>query len=91
MAIVWMFQVAHIAPAEEDGTILGEPIEQEGCIAYPATELGLCISSTNALYKTTTEVYPDSDCSSAEQCILAQVAAIQGGLDFVLSLEEQEK
>jgi hypothetical protein len=33
---------------------------------------------------TTTEVYPDSPSSDAENCNLAQVAAITGGLDYVL-------
>jgi hypothetical protein len=46
--------------------------------------LGLCCGVTNALYATTTEVYPDSPRASPEQCNRAQVAAITGGLDFLL-------
>ncbi|CAM5224201.1 peptidase [Alishewanella longhuensis] len=38
---------------------------------------------TAALYVTTTEVYPDSPSATPEQCILAQVAAIVGALDYV--------
>jgi len=78
-------RVAHIAPAEADGTIIGEQIGQEGCITYPTKELGLCISSTEAPYKTTTEVYPDSAKSSPEQCVVAQVAAVTAGLEFILN------
>jgi len=34
---------------------------------------------------TTTEVYPDSPKATAEVCNRAQVAAIRGGLDFILA------
>lgn len=42
---------------------------------------------TNALFSTTTEVYPDSKVTpvSSEQCNQAQVAAIKGGLDYIIA------
>jgi hypothetical protein len=76
-------QVTHIAPCDEQGMIIGSPMEQKGVINYPLKKLGLCASLTNASYTTTTEVYPDSPKVDAENCIVAQVAAICGGLDFV--------
>jgi hypothetical protein len=32
----------------------------------------------------TTEVYPDSPRTNPEECIVAQVAAIRGGFNYVL-------
>ncbi|HEY5715047.1 MAG TPA: M14 family metallocarboxypeptidase [Psychromonas sp.] len=78
-------KVTHIAPADINGTIIGEPFSQEGVINYAARELGLCCVFTNALYCTTTEVYPDSPRVTAEECINAQVAAITGGLDYLIN------
>jgi len=42
---------------------------------------------TNALYATTTEVYPDSKTTpvTADQCNRAQVAAVLGGLEHLAS------
>jgi hypothetical protein len=76
-------QVTHIAPPDEHGQIIGEPVEQEGVISYDATTLGLCMGFSNATYTTTTEVYPDSPRASDEICIQAQVAAIVGALEHV--------
>ncbi|MGB0496515.1 MAG: M14 family metallopeptidase [Kangiellaceae bacterium] len=76
-------QVTHIAPADSSGRIIGELIQQQGVINYPTKKLGLCAGMTNADYVTTTEVYPDSEKVDDEECILAQVAAITGGLEFV--------
>lgn len=78
-------KVTHIAPAASDGTMIGEPVVQEGVILVPAKALGLCGGLTNAAYATTTEVYPDSPKATPEQCNAAQVAAITGALDFILS------
>jgi hypothetical protein len=39
---------------------------------------------TDATYVTTTEVYPDSPKADDENCIIAQVAAISGALDFII-------
>ncbi len=83
-------KVTHIAPPDLEGKIIGEPTLQEGVIAYPVRKLGLCSGITNAIYATTTEVYPDSPIASAAQCNLAQVAAITGALDY-LSAKQSEK
>jgi len=75
--------VTHIAPGDADGTIIEEPLVQEGVIVVPATKLGLCASVTPAAYATTTEVYPDSENVTDEECNLAQVAAVTGALDHI--------
>ncbi len=77
-------KVTHIAPADEHGKIIGAPLEQKGVIHYAKADLGLCGGFSGAQYVTTTEVYPDSDSATAEICIQAQVAAITGGLDYIL-------
>ena len=77
-------QVTHIAPADDQGNIIGAPLEQFGVINYATTELSLCIGFTHATYSTTTEVYPDSPKVTNEDCINAQVAAITGGLDYII-------
>src|SRR5690606_15276020 len=66
-------QVTHIAPADDEGKIIGAPVEQEGVIHYAGKELGLCMGLTDAPYVSTTEVYPDSANASPEECIEAQV------------------
>ncbi len=76
--------VTHIAPADDDGQIIGSDIVQRGVINYPNRELGLCAGMTSARFTTTTEVYPDSPNATDEICIEAQVAAVQAGLDFAL-------
>lgn len=74
--------VTHIAPPDENGRIIGKPLEQEGVINYPLKKLNLCAGFSDAEYKATTEVYPDSPNATPEICIDAQVAAIEGGLNF---------
>ena len=76
-------QVTHIAPADESGRLIGEPIQQHGVINYPKKALGLCAGYTDAEYVSTTEVYPDSPKVDDENCILAQVAAITGALNYL--------
>lgn len=78
-------KVTHIAPADENGEIIGAPLEQHGVINYAYKLLGLCAGLSNARYTTTTEVYPDSPKVDDENCILAQVAAITSGLDYVIN------
>ena len=75
--------VTHIAPPV-DGRIIGEPLQQHGVINYQAGPLGLCMGVTEARFVTTTEVYPDSPKATAENCIEAQVAAIIGGLKYLI-------
>ncbi|MCH8536372.1 MAG: M14 family metallocarboxypeptidase, partial [Alkalimonas sp.] len=76
--------VTHIAEADEQGCLIGEPLAQAGVILYPAKSAGLCAGFTGAPYVTTTEVYPDSAKSTPDNCIQAQVAAVCGGLDYLL-------
>lgn len=77
-------KVTHIAPPAGNGKIIGETLEQWGVINYAANALGLCMGVTNAQYVTTTEVYPDSPNADDENCIDAQVAAITGGLAYIM-------
>lgn len=78
-------KVTHIAPADPDGTIIGSPVVAPGVIEYAYRKLGLCGGVTNARYRTTTEVYPDSPRATPEQCDEAQAASVRGGLDYALS------
>lgn len=80
-------KVTHIAPADADGRLIGVKIESEGIINYDMKKLFLCGGFSNAEYSTTTEVYPDSPKVTPEICNRAQVAAITGGLDFIMEAE----
>jgi len=82
-------KVTHIAPPAGDGKIIGETLEQWGVINYAAKPLGLCMSVSEAKYVTTTEVYPDSPKVDDENCIVAQVAAVTGGLDYIIKSVNQ--
>jgi hypothetical protein len=81
-------KVTHIAPADSNGKLIGKTITQKGVINYPVKSIGLCAGLSNADYCTTTEVYPDSPKVSEEECIVAQVAAITGGLDYLVQNRE---
>jgi hypothetical protein len=78
-------QVAHIAPAGEDGKIIGSPVVAYGVIQYPQAKYAMCSSVTGARFTTTTEVYPDSARATSQICNDAQVAAVCAALDFVLA------
>ncbi|WP_308367519.1 MULTISPECIES: M14 family metallocarboxypeptidase [unclassified Microbulbifer] len=78
-------QVTHIAPADGNGEIIGSPVVAPGVIEYPLKELALCASITNAPYKTTTEVYPDSPRATPEQCNTAQTVAVCAAIDYALA------
>jgi len=78
-------KVAHIAPPDANGEIIGSPVVAHGVIEYPLTDLGLCGSITGAKYTTTTEVYPDSPRASPQECVEAQVAAVVAALDYALA------
>ena len=78
-------KVTHIAKPDANGMIIGAPLEQTGVIHYDKKQLKLCGGMTQASYVSTTEVYPDSPQSNDEICCLAQVAALTGGFDYVLS------
>jgi hypothetical protein len=81
-------KVTHIAPADSHGEIIGSPMVAPGVIEYPLRKLGLCAGITDARYKTTTEVYPDSPQATPEQCNAAQVAAVCAAIDFALAQGE---
>jgi len=83
--------VTHIAPPDDKGNIISVPIVKEGIILIPAKSLGLCSSAVDATYSTTTEVYPDSTRATDEICNRAQVAAIVGALDYVISNPHYDK
>ncbi len=76
-------KVTHIAQPDSEGKIIGEPVVQEGVINYATKKLGLCTGFSDSQYSTTTEVYPDSPLVTDEECIVAQVAAINGGLNYL--------
>jgi len=76
-------QVTHIAPPDDNGMIIGAPVQAEGVIYYDMKKLFLCGGFSDAEFRTTTEVYPDSPKVNAKMCNDAQVAAICGGLDFI--------
>jgi hypothetical protein len=77
-------KVTHIAPADKHNKIIGSDVVARGVIRYPLRELGLCAGMTGAKYKTTTEVYPDSPRVTPDQCNDAQVAAVCGGIEYLL-------
>lgn len=77
-------KVTHIAPADDQGRIIGEKIEQEGVINYPLKKLSLCAGFSDAEYTSTTEVYPDSPQVTDQICVDAQITAVKGGLDYLL-------
>lgn len=77
-------KVTHIAPADRNGEIIGSPIVAPGVIRYPLKQLGLCAGITDARYRTTTEVYPDSPRATPAECNAAQVAAVCAAIDFAL-------
>ena len=76
-------KVTHIAPCDENNYLIGTQIEQHGVINRPIKALGLCAAISDAPYVSTTEVYPDSPNVNDENCVLAQVAAICGALDYL--------
>lgn len=79
-------KITHIAPADDHNMLIGVSIESEGVVNYDMKKLFLCAGFSDALYTTTTEVYPDSPKVTDEICNLAQVAAICGGLDHITNL-----
>lgn len=76
--------VTHIAEADVRGEIIGSTMVSPGVIRYPLSDLHLCAGMTDAPFRTTTEVYPDSPRTDPEICIQAQVAAVTAAIDFAL-------
>lgn len=77
--------ITHIAPADDKGEIIGDPVVAHGVINYPCRSIGLCAGMSDAPFVTTTEVYPDSPSATAQQCNDAQVAAVRAALDHALA------
>lgn len=77
-------KVTHIAAADLRGSIIGSPVVGPGLIVYPLRDLGLCAGITQARFRTTTEVYPDSPRTTPEQCTKAQAVSVCAALDFAL-------
>jgi hypothetical protein len=78
-------KVTHIAPPDHNNQIIGSEVVVPGVICYDKRSLFLCGGFTQAAYVTTTEVYPDSPQANPESCIAAQVAAITGGIDYLIN------
>jgi len=81
-------KVTHIAPPDDQGRIIGELITQHGVINYQTRKWGLCAGMTDCTYATTAEVYPDSPKVNDRDCVLAQVAAVVGGLDYIIAKQQ---
>lgn len=77
-------KVTHIAPADDSGRIIGDLISQFGVINYDCKKAGLCAGMTDAQFVTTTEVYPDSPKTDAQNCTQAQSVAVSAALDYVI-------
>ena len=78
-------RVTHIAPADAQGRIIGSPVVAPGVIRYALKALGLCAGITGARCVSTTEVYPDSARTTAQECNAAQAAAVCAAVDYVLA------
>jgi hypothetical protein len=79
-------KVTHIAPTDERGYIFDAKAEQHGVINYEGRRLGLCGAFSDALYRTTTEVYPDSPRGvGADECNRAHVVVVVAGIEYALA------
>lgn len=78
-------EVTHIAPSDANGDLIGSPAVAPGVIEYPLKKWGLCAGVTDAPYRTTTEVYPDSPRATPAQCNEAQAVAARAAIDYVLA------
>jgi len=81
-------KITHIADPDEKGRILEVPLASKGLI-YPEVT-GICGNHTDAIYRLTTEVYPDSErpgCTP-EVCNKAQAMVITAGMDSALANPE---
>eukprot|EP00406_Dinophysis_acuminata_P074221 CAMPEP_0179245246 /NCGR_PEP_ID=MMETSP0797-20121207/18473_1 /TAXON_ID=47934 /ORGANISM="Dinophysis acuminata, Strain DAEP01" /LENGTH=361 /DNA_ID=CAMNT_0020952785 /DNA_START=39 /DNA_END=1124 /DNA_ORIENTATION=- len=86
-------RVSEVTKICEDREILGMPIETEdgklggegkpiGVLYAPVKKLALCAGQTDAAYAVTTEVYPDVDGVTGEECNRAQYHAVLGALEY---------
>lgn len=94
-------KVTHIAPIRSsdtlrfqqlctglDGTVIGEDA-LHGVMPVPVPALGMCMGITNAKYKATTEIYPDSPSVTAQLCNQAQMMSILGGLEYIMQYDKE--
>jgi hypothetical protein len=87
--VIKSFKVqTHIAPVDENGLLLGELLYMEGVVLLDAKKYGVCAAYTNAKYSITTEVYPDSSKVTHKECTKAQVAAVKGGIEYLINKEK---
>lgn len=77
-------KVTHIAPGDAKGQIIGSAMVAPGVIQYALKKLGLCAGVTEAKFRTTTEVYPDSPRTNPQACNVAQATAVCAAIDFAL-------
>lgn len=77
-------KVTHIAPADQNGEIIGSPVAAPGVILCAMKALGLCTGISNARYTTTTEVYPDSPRVTPDVCCEAQAVTVCAAIDYAL-------
>lgn len=78
-------QVTHIALPDSNGLLVGEKPSQRGVIQVPGQKIGICGAHTGAKFATTTEVYPDSSRTNAEECNRAQATCVVTGINFALA------
>ncbi|MBK8207283.1 MAG: M14 family metallocarboxypeptidase [Planctomycetes bacterium] len=78
-------KVTHIAPSDTQGRMIDTPTVDAGVIRFEFKDLGLCAGMTDAKYRTTTEVYPDSPRTNPEECNTAQAVAVCAAIDFALA------
>jgi hypothetical protein len=78
-------KVTHIAPSDQQGRMIDTPTVDAGVIRFEFNELGLCAGITDAKYRTTTEVYPDSPRTNPEECNHAQAVAVCAAIDFAVA------
>jgi len=78
-------RVTHLAAADEDGCIIGDPLVIPHLVHYDCAKYYLCGGHTDAPYVTTTEVYPDSKRTTPEECNAAQAACVVAGIQFAIN------
>lgn len=78
-------KVTHIARPDPQGKMIDTPTVDAGVIRYAFEDLGLCAGMTDAKYRTTTEVYPDSPRTNSDECNTAQASAVCAAIDYALA------
>lgn len=78
-------RVTHIAPADEHGEIVGAAALADGIAMSASKTHGFCSGLTDAMFRATTEIYPDGPRADGDQCIRAQVTAVRTAIDYALA------